>query len=63
MKPEQLQEMVQWLNQQITHINHSINEAHKESNYGRESQYEGMRDAFMRCLKKLNTTDSTTSLH
>ncbi|MCW3102957.1 MAG: hypothetical protein JWO09_1397 [Bacteroidetes bacterium] len=56
MKPEQLQEMVQWLNQQIAHINHAINEAHNESNYGRESQYEGMRDAFMRCLNKLNTS-------
>jgi hypothetical protein len=55
MKPEQLQEMVQWLNQQIAHINTAINEAHKECNYGRESQYEGMRDAFMRCLNKLNT--------
>jgi hypothetical protein len=56
MKPEQLQEMVQWLNQQIAHINHSINQAQLESNYGRESQYEGMRDAFMRCLNKLTTT-------
>jgi hypothetical protein len=57
MKPEQLQEMVQWLNQQIAHINNSINEAHTECNYGRESQYEGMRDAFMRCLNKLNTAE------
>ncbi|MCW3070696.1 MAG: hypothetical protein JWO44_586 [Bacteroidetes bacterium] len=48
--------MVQWLNQQIAHINHAINEAHNECNYGRESQYEGMRDAFMRCLNKLNTS-------
>jgi hypothetical protein len=55
MKPEQLQEMVQWLNQQIAHINHSINQAHIECNYGRESQCEGMRDAFMRCLNKLTT--------
>ena len=57
MKTEQLHEMVQWLNQQISHINQSINEAHKENNYGRESQYEGMRDAFMRCLNKLNTVN------
>jgi hypothetical protein len=57
MKPEQLQEMVQWLNQQIVHINQSINKAHAESNYGRESQYEGMRDAFVRCLKKITTAE------
>ena len=54
MKPEQYKEMVQWLNQQITHLNKSINEAHAINNFGRESQLEGMRDAFMRCLKMLN---------
>ena len=53
MKPEKLQEMVQWLNQQISHINEAINKARNENNYGRESQYEGMRDAFIRCLNKL----------
>lgn len=55
MKPEQLQEMVHWLNQQIAHINESLKQAQDANNYGRESQYEGMRDAFMRCLNKINT--------
>ncbi len=55
MKPEQLQEMVHWLNQQIAHINESMKVARTENNWGRESQYEGMRDAFIRCLKKLDT--------
>ncbi|MFL5762390.1 MAG: hypothetical protein ACJ77K_00525 [Bacteroidia bacterium] len=54
MNQEQLQEVVQWLNQQLVHVNEVINEAHRTKNLGRESQYEGMRDAFMRCLKKLN---------
>ncbi len=54
MNSEQLQEVVQWLNQQILHVNDVINEAHRTSNLGRETQYEGMRDAFMRCLNKLN---------
>jgi len=54
MNTEQIQQMVQWLNQQIVHSNESINEAHHTNNYGRESQFEGMRDAFMRCLNKLN---------
>lgn len=54
MNSDQLQEVVQWLNQQIVHVNEVINEAHHTSNLGRETQYEGMRDAFMRCLNKLN---------
>ena len=53
MNSEQLQEVVQWLNQQIVHVNEAINEAHRNNNHGRETQYEGMRDAFMRCLNKL----------
>jgi hypothetical protein len=53
MKSEQLQEVVQWLNQQIAHVNDAIIEAHKTNNVGREVQCEGMRDAFMRCLNKL----------
>ena len=54
MNSEQLQEVVQWLNQQIVHVNEVIIEAHRTNNPGRETQYEGMRDAFMRCLNKLN---------
>ena len=37
----------------IQPLNEVINEAHRTSNHGRETQYEGMRDAFMRCLNKL----------
>lgn len=54
MNSEQLQEVVHWLNQQIVHVNEVINEAHRTNNLGTETQYEGMRDAFMRCLNKLN---------
>lgn len=54
MNSVQIQEVVQWLNQQITHANEVISHAHQTNNYGRENQYEGMRDAFMRCLNKLN---------
>jgi hypothetical protein len=53
MKPQQYQEMVQWLDQQIVHLNKSINEAHEGNNWGRENQLEGMRDAFIRCLNML----------
>lgn len=54
MSPEQLQQTVLWLRQQIVSMCESINEAHKTNNYVMETQYEGMRDAFMRCLNKLN---------
>lgn len=53
MNKEKLQEVIGWLNQQITHVNTSINEAHRTNNFGRETQHEGMRDAFLRCLNKL----------
>ena len=53
MKPQQYKEMVQWLDQQIVHLNKSINEAHTINNWGRETQLEGMRDAFIRCLNML----------
>jgi hypothetical protein len=54
MNPEQLQQMVRWLNQQIVNSNESVNEAHHTNNYSRETQYEGMREAFVKCLSKLS---------
>ena len=53
MNQDQLQQMVQWLNQQIMHSNESVNEAHLSNEYEKETQFEGMRDAFMRCLNKI----------
>ncbi len=54
MNPEQKQQIVQWLNQQIVHSNETVNEAHQSNQFEKETQFEGMRDAFMRCLNKLN---------
>ncbi|MES2592133.1 MAG: hypothetical protein V4608_09625 [Bacteroidota bacterium] len=56
MNPEQLQQMVKWIDQQIMHLDDSIIEAQKANNYGRKIQYEGMRDAFTKCLGKLKNT-------
>jgi hypothetical protein len=53
MNPDQLQQMMQWLNQQISHLDDSIIEAQQANNCGRETQYEGMREAFMKCLNKI----------
>lgn len=53
MNPEKLHDFVSWLSNQVEHLTQAINEAHESKNPGREAQYEGMRDAFMRCLNKL----------
>lgn len=54
MNPEQLQQMVKWLNQQIINSNESMNEAHEMSNYCKETEYEGMKEAYQKCLIMLN---------
>lgn len=56
MNPDQLQQMIKWLNLQILHLTESIKEAHQTNNYGREIQYGGMRDAFQKFLNKFNNT-------
>ena len=53
MNPEKLHDFVSWLNGQVEHLSTAINDAHDDKNFGREAQFEGMRDAFMRCLNKL----------
>lgn len=54
MENKQANELIQWLTQQINHANEVISESHRTNNFGRETMYEGMRDAFMRCLNMLN---------
>ena len=56
MNIEQLEQMVKWIDQQIKHLNDSIDAAQQTNNYGRKLQYEGMREAFTTCLSKLNDT-------
>ena len=54
MEPEKLHNFITWLSGQVEHLSQAINEAHDDKNFGREAQFEGMRDAFMRCLNKLS---------
>ena len=61
MSNEQLQDLVSWLTQQIDHTNRAIKEANQSNNFGREAQYEGMRDAFIRCLNKLSVSKAIDS--
>lgn len=56
MSNDQLQTLIRWLTEQINQANCIISEAHMPNNFGKETQYEGMRDAFMRCLNKLNNS-------
>jgi hypothetical protein len=53
MEKEQLQTIIRWLNDQIRNSNMIIQEAYQTNNIGRGAQYEGMRDAFQRCLNRL----------
>lgn len=55
MNTEQLQEFINWVNKQIEITNKGINDSQSASNYGREAQYEGMREAYLQLLRKLNS--------
>lgn len=55
MNRDDISEVISWLNDQIQYANEAIHEAHEKHNFGRESQYEGVRDALMRCLNKLKS--------
>lgn len=54
MNPEQLQQMVRWLNQQIINSSESLNEAHQLNNYCKQTEFEGMKEAYQRCLLKMS---------
>jgi hypothetical protein len=56
MNPEQLQQLINWLNLEIERLNESIDDALKTNNHGRKVQYEGMRDAFSKFLNEFKDT-------
>ena len=47
-------ELIDWVNCKLRFINKIIEEARASSNYGKEIQYAGMRDAYLEFLKKLD---------
>ena len=53
MNKERVQEMINWLQMQIDHSKEIINQSQQVGNFGREAQYEGMREAYMQCLNQL----------
>jgi hypothetical protein len=54
MPQEHVHEIVVWLRGQVRHLSAAIARAKESKNYGREAQYQGMRDAFVRCLNRLS---------
>lgn len=57
MKKEELLLLVTWLNQQIDFTSKLIEQAHLTKNYGKEVQYLAMKEAFSKCLGKLNNKE------
>lgn len=61
MNTEQLHELLNWMNNQLNHINRVINESHEKNNYGREALFEGKRDAYLELMRKINHQASKKS--
>ncbi|MBL4624739.1 MAG: hypothetical protein JKY42_06325 [Flavobacteriales bacterium] len=58
MKKDEIQFLISWLNEKIEFTNGLIERAHQTKNYGREVQYEAMKNAFIDCLDHLPNTEN-----
>ena len=61
MKKERLLEFAAWINAKLTKINDTIIEAKNSDNYGKATQYAGMRDAYNEVLDMVNREISSLS--
>ena len=61
MKKERLLEFAAWINAKLAKINELILEAKNNHNYGRATEYAGMRDAYLEVLELVNREISTVS--
>lgn len=50
---KQVRELMQWLNHRLDFVEQIIVEAHESHNYGKETEYLGMKSAYKECLKRL----------
>lgn len=50
---ETMSELTGWLKEQVKSVNAAIQDLEKSHNYGKMTLCEGMRDAYMQCLKRL----------
>lgn len=54
MNVKQTKDLVFWLKARLVDAESKIKESHLTHNYGRATQYEGMREAYLECLRRLN---------
>lgn len=54
MKAQQTRDLISWLKSRLIEAECKIKESHLVHNYGKATQYEGMREAYLECLRKLN---------
>lgn len=53
MRKQQLKELVGWIKGQIEFSTRLITEANDNNNYGKETHYKGVREAFQKMLNRL----------
>lgn len=54
MNARQTRDLISWLRLRLIDAESKIKESQLTHNYGRATQYEGMREAYLECLRKLN---------
>jgi hypothetical protein len=54
MNAKQLQDLMDWLRQKLQETDSKIKESQVCHNYGKATQYEGKKEAYLECLRKLN---------
>lgn len=54
MNKKQLLDLISWLRVKLAESESVIKESKITHNYGRATQFEGMRDAYLECLRKIN---------
>jgi len=54
MNKKQLLDLISWLRIKLAESESIIKEAKITHNYGKATQYEGMREAYLECLRKIN---------
>ena len=53
MTPEQLKEMIEWFSAEAEQLTKSIHKYNDAQDYYQAAKAEGMRDAYLRAIKKL----------
>ncbi len=61
MKKERLLEFAAWINSKLAKINDTILESKNNHNYGKATQFAGMRDAYQEILDMVNREISALS--